>query len=44
MVLVVLMVKIFVPVQQVEEGAGGDSKLQIKNRKIVKMWLLENEL
>ena len=44
MVLVVLMVKIFVPVQEVEEGAGGDSELQIKSRQIVKMCLLENEL
>ena len=41
MVLVVLMVKIFVPVQEVEEGAGGDSELQIKRSK---MSLLENEL
>ena len=29
-VLVVLMMKILVPVQEVEEGAGGDSELQEK--------------
>ena len=30
MVLLVLVVKVFVQVQDVEEGAGGDGELQVK--------------
>ena len=39
-VLVVLMVKIFVPVQEVEEGAGGNSELNYWNNSCV-FWLHE---
>ena len=39
-VLVVLMVKIFVPVQEVEEGARGDSELNYWNNSCV-FWLHE---